>query len=248
MWSFSIVEGLILSMYNIAKLDWDSQFFGYEIGRLDLFNEDLFDYVGFENAARAYSLVYIFSPYEIDSNYIKLVDKKVILTQKLTLGEIKSPLKDGIREFDKKVDSYNDLRTLVLQSGVFSRFFLDENFVNDEYNKLYTAWLDNSILDSRTKIFMAFDENKLMGFITLENRDNNYASIGLITVAEGARGKGIGTKLINRAINQSIIDKNDTIEVITQLDNKAAMNLYKKSNFTIKNINNIYHYWNYDTI
>ncbi len=45
------------------------------------------------------------------------------------------------------------------------------------------------------------------------------------------RGKGYGTKLINKAINLAKKLKADSIELNVNRDNLAAINLYKKSGF-----------------
>ena len=54
----------------------------------------------------------------------------------------------------------------------------------------------------------------------------------------------IGKQLIKEAILRSYNAGFSEIQVVTQMNNLAAMNLYQSSNFNIKEITNIYHIWN----
>jgi len=45
------------------------------------------------------------------------------------------------------------------------------------------------------------------------------------------RGKGYGTKLINKAINLAKKNKVDSIELVVNKDNKIAKMLYEKTGF-----------------
>ena len=57
-----------------------------------------------------------------------------------------------------------ELKDLALKSGVFSRFYLDENFNNNEYNKLYNIWIGKSITGEISfDIILAKDIN-ILGF------------------------------------------------------------------------------------
>ena len=88
------------------------------------------------------------------------------------------------------------------------------------------------------------DDKKIIGFITVGEKTKNTSLIGLIAVKKEARGMGVAKQLILKAIQESIKKNYKEMEVITQEDNLAAMELYKKTNFQIKNKINIYHFWN----
>lgn len=63
------------------------------------------------------------------------------------------------------------------------------------------------------------------------NGKANVMIIDSFFVKEEFRGKGYGTKLINKAINLAKKQKADSVELNVNRDNLAAINLYKKSGF-----------------
>lgn len=60
----------------IKRLSWDSHFFGYEVGVFEIYNQEDLDIIAFQNEAKAYKLVYVFSNLELNFLNFSLVDKK----------------------------------------------------------------------------------------------------------------------------------------------------------------------------
>ncbi|MBD3629503.1 GNAT family N-acetyltransferase [Cyclobacterium sp.] len=232
----------------IERLEWDSNFFGYEIGRLIIKDPEEFQIVEFENEAKNFKLVYLISSSEFNFEKLKLVDKKVIFRQDKIL-DIKPPLyKNKIVSYNKNSHDEIQLINLTLESGKYSRFNIDKGFKNNEYFNLYRSWIQNSISGKLAfEILITLDVNKITGFATLAKKDDDLADIGLLAVDKDYRGRGIATELVLSAIEKAKEEKFRSIQVVTQMDNKPAIKLYTKTNFLIKEISNIYHYWNYDT-
>src|SRR5690606_2664394 len=135
------------------------------------------------------------------------------------------------------------------QSGEFSRFKVDNNFSNNEYEKLYSEWLIGSINKRlATDIIVKRLDGKIVGFVTLTKKNVELADIGLVAVDSSYRGKGIGKELIFQVISLAKSQGYKKIQVVTQLDNRPANNLYKKCGFKKFSLTFIYHIWNYDTI
>lgn len=84
----------------------------------------------------------------------------------------------------------------------------------------------------------------MLGFATLNRKNETLSEIGLIAVSKTSRGLGVGKKIINESIIKSKKAGFNEIQVVTQLDNIAAVSLYKSTNFKIKKVTNIYHFWN----
>jgi len=227
-------------MIEIAKLEWDSNFFGYNVGKLQLLPNQELDMEEFLSASKAFKLVYIYTDREIDHTACTLVDKKVTLLADTSANDLKS----NIVSFDEQKHPYDQLQCLALQSGIYSRFKLDANFKNNEYIKLYTHWLAQSLKkDKALDVFVA-ENNVIEGFITLEEKSDSVSSIGLIAVSDLARGQGLGGELVKKTIDASFNMGYKQIQVVTQLQNEAALTLYNKFKFKITNVTNIYHYWN----
>ncbi|WP_278011123.1 hypothetical protein [Flavobacterium gyeonganense] len=109
-------------MNVIERLDWDSSFFGYEVGRIQI--EDINDLTtsDFIEKSIKFRLIYIFSKNIIDIPNIRIIDKKIVLSQKTFF--LQSNKNILIRSFDINRDSFDRLKELAIQSGKYSRFFL----------------------------------------------------------------------------------------------------------------------------
>ncbi len=225
---------------KIEFLEWDSDFFSKKIGKVIIENSDDLNC----NNLTSYDLIYVFSTAP-DLNY-SLVDKKIVYIL-YDLNQI--AIEDDPEFFDETSDSYNELLSLTLQSGQYSRFKIDKNFKNNEYEKLYKEWIDGSISKKlATDIIVKRMDGKLVGFVTLTKKSNELADIGLVAVDKHYRGKGIAKDLVSKTIALAKKQGYKQIQVVTQLDNEPANILYKKCGFTQFSLTYIYHIWNHDTI
>jgi dTDP-4-amino-4,6-dideoxy-D-galactose acyltransferase len=225
----------------IDRLDWDSECFGYEVGRLIIDNPENFNPEELPALTKGYSLVYIFSKEEITTRFKNFiaVDRKVLLKR-----ETAHLAGDFINILSYRGSVTEQLLKLALQSGEFSRFKTDTSFRNNEFLKLYSVWIRNSV--DRTiadDMFVFGEEDEIQGFISLANK-GPVADIGLVAVDSAYRGLGIGTTLVRYAIDQAYSSGCSEIKVVTQFENKAAMSLYEKNGFTISDLTYIYHYRN----
>lgn len=237
-----------MSKNFIERLEWDSKFFGYPVARI------VFDQLGFDNMddlfrqliSEKIRLTYFFVP-ESETKLNKHIAKKgcILVDQKTTFSkttERQIKYSNYIVEFTE-TEINNRLIKLVLQAGLFSRYRVDKNFTNNEYERLYIEWLTKSI--NRTlalKTFIAKKDSDIIGLSTLSEK-SGFADIGLVAVDENFRGQGIAYDLIHFADNAAFDLGYNKIKVVTQLQNMGACRLYEKCNFQIENITNIYHYW-----
>ncbi|MBW6491204.1 MAG: hypothetical protein K0B15_08445 [Lentimicrobium sp.] len=106
----------------IEKLPWDSDFFGYPVGRVIL--KDFTDKRLSEIKCYAsdFRLVYLFADHEItDQPDFRLFDRKAFFEKPIS----DSRLDETIIEFDPGKHDYDKLLHLALLSGSYSRFRID---------------------------------------------------------------------------------------------------------------------------
>lgn len=226
---------------KIVRLEWDSVFFRLNIGKLEIDDYANFDLNILKKSFQDFDLIYIYSNYKIDG--LKLVDNKEVFI----LNDIKNSVRifDDTVIFDPIKHSYDQLLDLALQSGKYSRFNIDENFRNNEYQKLYTEWIDKSITkEMAIDIIIKIMDNRIVGFTTLCEKTGLLANIGLVAVDSKFRGQGIARELIERTICEAHKIDFKSIQVVTQHNNIPAVNLYTSIGFKSQAITNIYHYWN----
>jgi len=235
--------------YPIKKLEWDSRFFGYPVGMIDLTGTNSIDTDLFRQSVRSsgFKLVYIFSnPLAENANSAigkagaVLVDRKIIFSKET----------ENHQHFTTPVIAYtskemtDELIRLALSSGLFSRFRIDAGFTNNEFERLYTEWIEKSISEEiAQKIFVTYHNSKITGLITLGKKDN-MANVGLLSVDEKYKGRKIGYDLVRRADAEAYALGFKTLTVATQNRNQAACSLYQKCNFIIAEEINVYHFWN----
>lgn len=232
---------------TVKKLEWDSDFFGYNVGKLNIIGDDNSNWniEKLKKSAEEYRLVYIFSKTKIHETKIKLVDQKVTYTQKLNPNVLEKSIHQNIINFNPETHKIENIEELALISGTYSRFNTDANFTNHEYVKLYKQWILNSINDPLdTDVLIYQLSQKILGFVTLEHKDNDFANIGLVAVSKKARGKGIATMLIEACKKLAVEREKKFLQVVTQGDNKPAIRLYEKCQFEKSDLTYIYHFWN----
>lgn len=224
----------------IEKVNWDSDFFGYNVGKLNVYSVD--DYNNFlKENKNEYKLIYLFSKTELklENQNIKKVDNKLTFIKVIENQNIEN-VNNSIKELTINSDNFESILELAYLSGIYSRFKLDNNFKNEEFKKLYKVWITNS---NQKKIIVKCQNESILGFV-LYSIDKDKAIIELISVSESTQGQGIASELIHEI--EKIGQKNNckSIEVVTQGNNLPAINLYKKNNFNLFNSVLIYHYWN----
>jgi len=238
-----------MQINTIERLEWDSQFLGYPVAKISLdqdggdYLENLFQQIKSEKIR----LTYFFAPpseQELNSRIAEkgsvLVDQKVVFSK---TTEKHNKFSNDITEF-RGTEINERLRELVLMAGIFSRFRIDENFTNNEYERIYTEWISKSVKKIIAfKTLVAIKGSDLIGITTLGEK-SNYADIGLVAVDGNFKGQGIGSDLIQTADTIAFDMGFKEIKVVTQHENKGACRLYEKCNFHIERITNIYHFWN----
>lgn len=227
----------------IKTLKWDSDFFKLKIGKIETADFTIND---FENEKNKFDLIYIQAPnkqtesFESIASFAQFEDKKLIYTKKIS--QTVQP--------DEKITVYKDktanknLIRLALLSGAYSRFKLDSNFKKRSYEHLYAKWIENSVNKKMAFCVLVYgDEKNPDGFISIQKKGDE-AQVGLFTVNDNARNRGIGKKLLEAAEYYTQKHNFDTLNIATQASNKPACMLYEKCGFTVKSSINTFHYWN----
>ena len=227
---------------EIIQLKWDTDFFGYKVGKLLLNDNNLDENLLINND---FKLIYLFSNDPLSEDLVKkhnlfLSDEKIDLITNV------SNLTDNKFENENLVELNildDNLLDLTFQSGHFSRFKIDSNFKNNEFETLYTAWIEQSISHENADKVIGFSiNNKVVGFITFVLK-NNMFDIGLIAVNEQHRSLKIGKQLLAYVFNYSLSKKVDFVTVTTQNKNQGALNFYLQNGFSINQTTYIYHLW-----
>lgn len=231
-------------MQNIELLSWDSRFFKYKVGRVT--SSHLQDALR-DAKKEGIKLLYLFvdpKNKELNKSAIVngggLVDEKVTFVANVQKAQ-DSNIDEGIVPYEGELT--DELLSLALQSGEYSRYKIDTHFVHNEFERLYTEWIKKSLSHEIAKEVLVYKSNmREVGLLTLGEKDKR-ADIGLLAVDANFRGKSVGTKLIQAAMKRAKALGFDEIQVATQKKNEIACRFYTKNGFVQERIDNIYHFW-----
>ena len=229
---------------EVRTLQWDSDFFGLQIGRADILStEDALVFAArHEELKQQYDLLYIFDPNNIGftANGARLVDEKILYSKPCEPRKQYSDI-----SFFKQATPSDDLYRLALVSGGYSRFRLDERLPQGSYERLYTRWIENACPKEGTnkQILTFLDTNNIAkGMITIDHQ-GELGHIGLVAVDTDAQHQGIGGKIMSTLDGYLFGLGVKSLEVPTQKANTDACRWYEKNGFTVQSRTQIYHWW-----
>jgi len=138
------------------------------------------------------------------------------------------------------------LVTLAIEAGVLSRFNVDPRFPKNKFESLYRTWIERSTLgELADAVWVASrlgDDAALVGMVTV-SVSGAMGQIGLISVLDSARGRGVGRLLMEKAHHWLIGQSAIRATVVTQLANQPACRLYEQVGYTLHDVECCYHFW-----
>lgn len=225
---------------NIKVLDWDSLFFNKKIGEIDFDARDQ----SFTDS-NEFDLLYVKQSedefWELEGFRQTFAETKIVFAKSLSKNT--NPTDSFIiSAFDTEV-SKKLIYNLAFESGKCSRFRLDTNFKQSEFEKLYKIWVDNSFTKEFADDIVVYKkQNDILGFVTYK-LFSEFATIGLIGVSPEFQGEGIGRKLLQAVERKLINNKTEELRIPTQLNNEIACKFYERLGYKIIEKKIIKHYW-----
>ncbi len=231
-----------------SYLEWDSNFFGLRIARLNVARLDeqtLADALRWCNSNRIDCLYFLAdsdhaaSPILAEKNSFHLADMRVTFEQPLAQSET-FPAHGTIRlarEEDLPV-----LREIARNTHRDTRFYFDGHFDRDKCDELYDTWVDNSFRGFAQAVLVADVANAPAAYLTCHLKGSE-SQIGLLGVGAQHQGRGLGTKLVQQFLKWSREHNAQRVSVVTQGRNLAAQRLYQRNGFVTASLQLWYHRW-----
>lgn len=242
-------------VYSINKQEWDSNFFGFNIARLEIYNnpEILLPHLNtLHTWAHSNDIQYITTRASLSN--VKLVNYLTqsgycLLTNKYMLRcFIEDVSLPDLPEFEHSFLSKDEIEmcmNLAKNSFNHSRFNVDSIFDATRVREMYSAWMLDFIGRENNYIIALKDHNKLVGFCAFSKGIDLYEMngvvpkhgfIALIAVDEQYRGRGLGKYLINKskmhlkAIGINLLFAN------VDLSNESSLNTFQAAKFKVFNV------------
>jgi dTDP-4-amino-4,6-dideoxy-D-galactose acyltransferase len=234
---------------RLTPLAWDSAHFGFPVALLTGDEADVRAALAAAHA-EGIRLVYWFAPPERAVSEQLLTDfAGRLVDRKATFGAAPVPAPRTQRA-TVPVHEYPagpaspELLALGVSAGVVSRFRIDDRISSEKARALYEIWTDRSARRQMADTVLVAGErdSDLLGMVTVAVKDG-AGSIGLIAVAEAARGRGVGAALMDAAHRWMAGRGLTAATVVTQLDNVAACRLYRATGYDLHDLRHCYHFW-----
>ncbi|MBV4203421.1 GNAT family N-acetyltransferase [Bacteroides salyersiae] len=239
---------------QIEYAEWDSDFFHQKTGIIKiptnvLVTTNMLSEIKEMADIQNYQIIYIMLLHgntiennllKISNKYISWVDTKIIYTKTIHPSGM-SP-HSFIESFNSMAIP-DELYSITIESGKYSRFKNDPHFPKGAFNLLYKRWIERSVnKEIADDVLVHYNRSKINGFLSYKT-DGTSCTIGLIAVTPDQQGRGIGSKLINHLEHKMLSQNINILNVATQSANIQACTFYEKIGFQIKDVTNIYHLW-----
>jgi ribosomal protein S18 acetylase RimI-like enzyme len=179
-----------------------------------------------------------------------LIDTRLTLVRRVASAP--SELADSLSSFqhaDFSIESYRRseadpaLVEIARDAGRFSRFRVDPRIDVAVFHAIYDAWLVRSIRrEIAHEVYVARAASRPVGLVTI-GAVGKRGSIGLLSVHESARGRGLGQALADLAWAWSAAQGLPETQVATQLANAPARALYEGAGYVVESREPTYHIW-----
>ena len=232
-------------------LEWDSTFFGYRIGRI----------IGSRLTEEQWSLTdHWCRDHRIDCLYL-MADPASLQTvgaaqaREFQFVDVRVTLERGRRaepadrvDTDHRIRQWTPpdipiLKEIASRSHRDSRFYADRHFERAHCDALFATWIENSCRGYADAVFVSDVAGALSAYISCHLGAPRTGRIGLVGVDYRSRGQGVGIALVRRALEWFASHDVETVSVVTQGKNAAAMGFYQRCGFVTTSIELCFHGW-----
>jgi ribosomal protein S18 acetylase RimI-like enzyme len=232
-------------------LDWDSEFFGKRVARLNrsrLAGSDVPEVLAWCAAHRIDCLYFLADADHAETR--RVADQNNFLEVDMRLTLARPITRDGqlsVLPIDSRVRLARDsdlplLRRFARTLHHDSRFYFDQRFERSKCDLLYETWIEKSCRDLAQTVFVSEVDGQAAGYIACRSVGGE-AQIGLFGVAETHARMGLGKALVQRFLSWSAHQGARRAMVVTQARNTAAQSLYQNCGFLPADLQRWYHRW-----
>lgn len=228
-------------MSDLVKLlEWDSEFFGFRIGRLlpaELTPEQVEESNLYCQDNDIKFLYWLADPRQPDLGEIarfggfRFMDFRLELNRQMKQDATPQPdLHPNVRLYN--TPDLNALISIAKDVHTDSRFALDPT-LNPKSALLFEKWILRDVSRQNSAVMVADIGEGACGYCTCHPHPEfaRIGQIGLVGVDPNNAGKGLGKALLHAAMNWFTANEYESVQVVTQGANIAAQRLYQSISF-----------------
>ena len=235
---------------NCRILSWDSDFWGFPVGKLGgalLREGEAGNVTGWCKANKIRCLYFAADGSDAETLQrayqagFKFVDVRVDLEWNAYAGSVAASVELPVRRVAET--DLEAIKAIARSAHYDTRFFKDLNFERAKCANLYERWINRDFDIGQVLGLFLDDQADMGGYVTFTQESSEVARIGLIAVEESVRGRGGGRMLLNAAMSAAAELGAKKIRVATQGTNLAALKLYEKAGFRVCDVKIWFHRW-----
>ena len=248
------MSGKALGRSRLVPLEWDTRHFGWPVARIegDRLDDGELDAALATARREGVRLVYWFAdpthepdPATLARHSGWLADRRVTFRLDRPSDAAAASSLHGeceLGDWPRGVPS-EAMIELARSAGGLSRFARDPRMPRDRFLAMYETWIRRSTSrEIADTVIVARQGESLLGLVTVGRRASE-ASIGLIAVADAAQRRGIGSALLRAAASWTATAGAMPLDVVTQLENGPAVQLYLRNGFRQSDLKHVFHFW-----
>jgi dTDP-4-amino-4,6-dideoxy-D-galactose acyltransferase len=236
-------------------LEWDTNFFGRRIGRLN--SRSLSPAVVEQTDAwcRTNAIDCLYFPAEAsdpatvrlaEANGFHLVEVRLIFERKLDTWQVGAPsrARPDLVVRPSQASDIPALQEIARSSYVDSRFYFDEHFSEEQWSAYYRHWIAKSVSGGADLALTAEIGGEIAGYITgLIDREKNEGVYELTGVKQSARRAGVGQELFRAGVDWFAEQGFPSMWLATQGRNVPTQRMVQRYGFLTKDCQLYYHKW-----
>lgn len=231
----------------VEELAWDSAFFGFPIGRISAgrpSGAELSAAIS-ECRSRGIKCAYLLCAADAVESItlairhgFRLVDVRVTLDRDVPAA---CPDVPGARRAGSR-----DLPELAGLAGAAferSRFFVDGRFPRERVEALFARWIARDFESVEGEVAILERDGRIAGFASGLVSGDGTAQVGLVGVAPGFRGLGVGRQVVAGLLKLLANRGVGRVRVASQGCNRGALRLYEECSFRTSSMDVWLHWW-----
>lgn len=233
----------------LELLAWDSEFFGYPVGRLRVDAGAAWHGVAAVLRESAVCVVVVEIPRtscggaEVDWDDLLRNEGGEPMGTRMTFrknvcGHVVSGGSGEVVEF---ISETPELVSLAVRSGHASRFRRDGR-MRVRFEDLYREWLRKCLGGGGFRL-LGIEEGGLAVAMAGISAKGTLGRVELLAVAEEWGGRGLGRRLLGACEGELAAMGAEAIEIVTQKENEAACRLYRSAGFDCVSEVGLWHFW-----
>jgi dTDP-4-amino-4,6-dideoxy-D-galactose acyltransferase len=234
-------------------LPWDTDFFGVRIARVEaasLTDADVAELRAWAEREAVDCIYFLAGAADTPSvraaerGGFALTDLRVTLERSLPPGELEASESGTDPSIGQaEPGDVDTLASIARGSHRDSRFYADGHFPPERCDDFYEQWIRNSCGDFADVVLVARREGAACGYISGHLEAGRIGRIGLIAVAERARGLSLGPRLVEASLRWFAEAGCERVAVTTQGRNTRAQRLYENAGFRTRSVELWFHLW-----